>query len=190
MINLVYKIDKLSLNEIIHIWKYISRFKPYNLNINFFLEQNVDQHYLTSLIYKLDWMNTNGYKIHFNILFKNQYTTIQDYLSTKEEIDYYIEISQDVFFSNQFPESLMRIIDNGLSFNIENVLIGINKKDPENKQIDLDYMVILDTELANSKQPHIWVFKKDLNENFKNSWFSQIRENYINGVELFYEYRS
>lgn len=189
--NLVYDLPQLSLNDIVHIWKHLSRFKKNILNVIFFVDNNINQHYLTSLIFKLDWMNKQGYNIKFDFVFRNQYESKQQYLSSIIEFDYYLIIDKDVFFTNKFPKSLIHFVNSKSSFNIDNKLIGINQIESLNRiDQDIDYLKIEDTKLANLQQPEIWIFIDEVNQQFKQSWFGQIKQNYLTGVELFYEYRS
>lgn len=189
--NIVYNINNLLLDDIVHIWKHLSRFKNIKINVLFFLTKEVDQHHLTSLIYKLDWMNRKGYSIKFEIIFKNQYSTIREYISSKYKFDYYIQLHNNVFFSNKFPRSLMNIMEQKQPFNINDLFVGFSNNDSDSQKLfDIDYKIIADAELANKQQPEIWIFNENECESFKNSWFSRIKENYLNGVELFYEYRS
>jgi hypothetical protein len=85
----------------------------------------------------------------------------------------------------------MNIMEQKQPFNINDLFVGFSNNDSDSQKLfDIDYKIIADAELANKQQPEIWIFNENECESFKNSWFSRIKENYLNGVELFYEYRS
>lgn len=192
--NLIFQLSTLDLNDLLYIWRMVSKFKNRPMRLWIFLSDSATQHYLTSLIYKLDWMvKSQGYDIKFEIMFKAQYEKagIMKYLKERG-IDYAISLSRNVFFTNKSPVKLLELIDNKQPFKVGSYLIGhdiINCSNPVELDQD-EYQLIIDAQKANKDNPIIWIFVDPETNKFRDQWSEEIKQKYLNGEELFYEYQT
>ncbi len=178
--NLIFEYNSLQYNDIIHIWRCISKFKKNEINLLIFFKTNPNQYFLTSLINKIDWMiNKQSYKINLKINMTIQYDTVEKYLSEKFDSSLpTMLLNNDIFFTNQrLSDEDIQIISNDLKCNIFNS--------------NLYGLVTNSTDLESVKNmlPKIWIFR-DTVSNYYTMWFNEIRNKFLTGEEMYHEYRS
>jgi hypothetical protein len=176
--NITYEIvDNINMNDLIHIWRIISKFKEKKINLFVFFRNNFNHFYVTSLLNKIDWMiQKQNYDIEIKIVTKIEYESIEKWFSLYNINSNNVLYSSDkLFLTAQYlsEEELSKLMIDSKNTNF----IG-----------DM-YVIINDNSDINNftkMKPKIWVFSENMKEDsYYNGWMNQIKEKYISGEELF-----
>jgi hypothetical protein len=195
-INLATTISELSLKQCIHLWHFANKFQKHKLNLFIGLENNPNQHHLTSLIYKLDWeKRTHNQNLSFNIYFPKEiqsyppnlnyrFALIENIIKNKHKLDYVVYIDKDVLFSQQQTNIMWEHINNKTNWHGGGSLIY-----GKNLKYDLEWNYIeeyplIEKEIKNT--PIIGLFENDLKEsNYYQNWFKFVKKNFQEGNNMF-----
>lgn len=166
---------QMDLEDVVHIWRIISKFKKKDIKFVLFLKQNPNHYYMTMLLNKIDWMiEKQNYKIDLKVVMSIQYTDSDDYMYDHYGPKYY-EFFKGLFFTNQrFSEK-----------EFEALMYWP-------KQSEFRYGIVNfkeDCDELEKSLPKIWVFENTQIDYYQN-WFKEIKQKFLDGEELYYEYRS
>jgi hypothetical protein len=204
MIHLVTITQNLNLSECVQIWHIANKFQNHKVKYWIGLENNPDQHHLTSLITKLDWEKKNNPKLDFEILFKKQIydlthsqydfrgALIEDYLGKYLCLDYVVYIQKDIIFSQQNTRSMWDNIERKTNWFGGGSLIYGKNLQKESEWIYLeDYPLIHQKDqiqkYISSNWPSIGIFEDNLKSECEYiNWQNFLRDKYLEGSNMFY----
>lgn len=164
------------------------------------LENEPDQHHLTSLITKLDWERKNNnqnldFKIYFapeiyaqvNPQYEFRYVLIEQYLKEILKLDYIVYIHSNILFSQQSTDLMWINIDLKTNwFGGDSLIYGKNLQ-KESEWTYLPDYPILTAPPQDSSSVAIGIFNNEtVKSTYYSSWNDHIKNKYLDGTNLFY----
>ncbi len=199
-IHLVSTVKTLELNECVRLWHYANKFQNREVMFHIGLENEPDQHHLTSLITKLDWERKNNnqnldFKIYFapeiyaqvNPQYEFRYVLIEQYLKEILKLDYIVYIHSNILFSQQSTDLMWINIDLKTNwFGGDSLIYGKNLQ-KESEWTYLPDYPILTAPPQDGSSVAIGIFNNEtVKSTYYSSWNDHIKNKYLDGTNLFY----
>lgn len=208
-IHLVTTVKTLTLAECVRLWHYANKFQKYTVTLHIGLENDPDQHHLTSLIYKLDWEKQHhNQNLDFNIytaaeiyslvkpFYEFRYVLIDQYLKDILKLEYIVYIDSQILFSQKATDSMWINIEQQTNWYGGNSMIYGKKLQADAPWIYLPEYPLLNNTDGLNNNAIVGIFNDHtVKSNFYSSWQSFIKSKYLDGSNLFqwektHEYRS